>query len=403
MGRPKNPTTIRLNSETWESFVGSLDSQATKSTYESCMRKYMAFLDYRDGDVSKILNGGDVTKIQNQIMAFLSKQRNGGSNVSPRTLKTYYTTLRAIFEWNEIFTINWKKVRKIIGHMTKKANDHDYDYSQIQKLLQISDERERALILLLASTGMRRGAVAPLKLRDIVYLPEYKIYQITVYRNEPEEYITYCTPEAAEAINNYLHYRERFGEELTSIVPLIRDKFNHRFNTRGATAQKPQELKVRSVDNIIYDLAYRAALRDPNGKTGSKGRKDTMITHAFRKFVFTNLMRAGVEYNAAQRLIGHKMPGMDSHYDRRNQSEFLAEYLKVIPGLTINEEARLSQKVEDLTERQQNEIDTIKQTYEKQIQMLRKHQEMRDDALASLSDQVTKLTQEIEHIKKQNS
>jgi hypothetical protein len=150
-------------------------------------------------------------------------------------------------------------------------------------------------------------------------------------------------------------------------------------------------------------LAYRAALRDPNGKTGSKGRKDTMITHAFRKFVFTNLMRAGVEYNAAQRLIGHKMPGMDSHYDRRNQSEFLAEYLKVIPRLTINEEARLSQKVEDLTERQQNEIDIIKQTYEKQIQMLSEHQEMRDDALASLSDQVTKLTQEIEHIKKQNS
>ena len=124
-----------------------------------------------------------------------------------------------------------------------------------------------------------------------------------------------------------------------------------------------------------------------------------MITHAFRKFVFTNLMRAGVEYNAAQRLIGHKMPGMDSHYDRRNQSEFLAEYLKVIPRLTINEEARLSQKVEDLTERQQNEIDTIKQTYEKQIQLLREHQEIRDDAVSSLADQVTKLMQEMEMLK----
>jgi hypothetical protein len=91
---------------------------------------------------------------------------------------------------------------------------------------------------------------------------------------------------------------------------------------------------------------------------------------------------------------------MDSHYDRRNQSEFLAEYLKVIPRLIINDEARLSQKVEDLTERQQNEIDTIKQTYEKQIQLLREHQEMRDDALTSLSDQVTKLMQEIEILKK---
>ena len=40
---------------------------------------------------------------------------------------------------------------------------------------------------------------------------------------------------------------------------------------------------------------------------------------------------------------------------------------------------------------------------EKEIHLLRKHQEMRDDALASLSDQVTKLMQEIEDIKRQNS
>jgi hypothetical protein len=38
---------------------------------------------------------------------------------------------------------------------------------------------------------------------------------------------------------------------------------------------------------------------------------------------------------------------------------------------------------------------------EKEIQLLKKHQELRDDALTSLSDQVTKLVQEIEILKQQ--
>jgi hypothetical protein len=40
---------------------------------------------------------------------------------------------------------------------------------------------------------------------------------------------------------------------------------------------------------------------------------------------------------------------------------------------------------------------------EKEIQLLKKHQEIRDDALTSLSDQVTKLMQEMEIMKKQRT
>lgn len=38
---------------------------------------------------------------------------------------------------------------------------------------------------------------------------------------------------------------------------------------------------------------------------------------------------------------------------------------------------------------------------EKEIQLLRKHQEMRDDAVSLLSDQVTKLMQDLEELKKE--
>jgi hypothetical protein len=48
-------------------------------------------------------------------------------------------------------------------------------------------------------------------------------------------------------------------------------------------------------------------------------------------------------------------------------------------------------------------IDAKLSEKENEIQFLRKHQEMRDDALTSLSDQVSKLMQEIEVLKERRN
>jgi hypothetical protein len=51
---------------------------------------------------------------------------------------------------------------------------------------------------------------------------EYNLYQITVYAGYEEEYICFCTPEAAKVIDEYLAYRERAGESLVPTSPLFR-------------------------------------------------------------------------------------------------------------------------------------------------------------------------------------
>jgi hypothetical protein len=58
--------------------------------------------------------------------------------------------------------------------------------------------------LLIASTGIRIGAVHPLRLRSLSKVDSYGLYEITIYENTNEEYITFCTPEAARAIDCYL-------------------------------------------------------------------------------------------------------------------------------------------------------------------------------------------------------
>jgi hypothetical protein len=64
----------------------------------------------------------------------------------------------------------------------------------------------------MVSTGMRVGAIPLLKIRNLEKIEKYQLYKITVYENEDEEYITFCTPECARAIDSYLEYRGRHAQ-----------------------------------------------------------------------------------------------------------------------------------------------------------------------------------------------
>jgi hypothetical protein len=70
---------------------------------------------------------------------------------------------------------------------------------------------------------MRIGALHSLNLLHIqrVDVGSQYLYKLTVYDMEDEEYYTFTTPECAAAIDEYLEYRKRFGEQLKSDTPLI--------------------------------------------------------------------------------------------------------------------------------------------------------------------------------------
>jgi hypothetical protein len=61
------------------------------------------------------------------------------------------------------------------------------------------------IILLMASSGLRVGAIPLLKLRHLEKIDS--IYKITVYEGANEQYYTFCTPECASFIDAYLQYR----------------------------------------------------------------------------------------------------------------------------------------------------------------------------------------------------
>ncbi|HZD83126.1 MAG TPA: hypothetical protein VE076_09635 [Nitrososphaeraceae archaeon] len=93
-------------------------------------------------------------------------------------------------------------------------------------MLEVCDERVKALILFLASTGVRIRAIVDLRREDLVSIPSVGLYQVKVYSDSRQSYFTFTTPEAAKAIQIYLSYRERYGGRLAPKSPLFRDQFD---------------------------------------------------------------------------------------------------------------------------------------------------------------------------------
>ncbi|MGH9953440.1 MAG: site-specific integrase, partial [Nitrososphaeraceae archaeon] len=199
------------------------------------------------------------------------------------------------------------------------------------------DERSRMLILLMVSTGMRIGALTDIKLCHLTEIPEYKVYKIMVYTASPKDrYYTFCTPECASAIDSYMDYRRRFGDPLKDKSPLIREQFDI---TDRFAAQYPKPVQNAGILYILKQVLERSGQKD----------KEVARSHGFRKFAITQMIKAKVDYDCREYLVGHKgSRGLGVNYDRTTEEDRLAEYLKAVDLLTINSENRLKRKIHQL-------------------------------------------------------
>jgi hypothetical protein len=150
--------------------------------------------------------------------------------------------------------------------------------------------------------------------------------------------------------------------------------------------------KKPNPNNIYNDLVRGfAKTLDRMGKGGFEDdnkRRRKITLHSFRRYVKGVISDLGFG-DFSDYFIEH----IGSTYYRKTEKEKQELFSKVEPSLTLLDFPTLERKGADF----QSKIDTLEQ----ENTMLRKNQEIREDALASLSDRVTTLIQEMEDMKKQ--
>lgn len=349
------------NTTVYFNFINSLDSDATKKSYKFCLLK---FLNDSKMDLASFLNLPP-QEISNLVIKYLVEKK-----MSRMYKNLILSTLKHACEINDI-VLNWKKIKKFIK--SEKTNnetngrDRGYTHQEIQKILDFSDQRIKTAFLILASTGIRIGALSSLRISDLERIDN--LYKIQVYSGDKESYFTFCTLEAAKEIDTYLDFRKRHGEKITGDSYLLVKQFNVNLTIEGSRGKPFGKL---SLPIILEDYIRNCGLREIDHNNPHK-RKEVPALHGFRKFFTTQLINSKVNAEIREMLLGHKI-GLASCYYRPTEEEMLQEYEKAIDNLTIDPANRLQRKVEKL-EIEKSQMDRIElklQLLEKQFNNKRK-------------------------------
>lgn len=281
---------LNEQSKAYFNFINSLKSESTRKSYTFCIEKFLIHYE-KDLDQFLRLSQDEMT---NLIIKYFVDNK-----ISNQYKNLMNATLKHACEINDV-VLNWKKIRKFInsektGNETN-GRDRAYTHEEIQNILEFSDQRIRTAFLILASSGMRIGALHSLLINDLEKIGN--IYKITVYRGDREEYFTFCTLECAKEIDSYLDFRSRRGEKITVDSYLIVKQFgvkNEDFTS------KP--FNFNSLRSILEDYIVISGIREVDHKQPYK-RKQIPIFHGFRKFFTTQLVNSKLNPEIREMLLG---------------------------------------------------------------------------------------------------
>jgi integrase len=303
-------------------------------------------------EVDFLLHNSDAKFIESQIIDYIMSLRNIG--VSYTTIKYLIAPVFTFYQLNDV-VLNRKKVSRYLGEFKRMVRDEAYSNDMIYTALQNVDHRMRCVILLLASTGCRIGALPSLTLGNLTKLPDYGMYKIVFYEGTSSENYTFCTRECAKTgIDNYLNYRKRCGEKIAfdqssnrwqpSDAPLIRLQFDVNDLLQ---VKYPAKTTLSTLRTALTNQLVRSGLRQIEHPTVPQSmkriRKSISLSNGFRKHVISTFIEAGLNHEIRE-LISHHDTHLDQNYFRPSEDQVLREFLKAEPNLTIDPNNRLKEE-----------------------------------------------------------
>jgi integrase len=364
---------------------------------------------------------------QQSLMTYLAyhKQRVLRKEISAGTLKTMWVPIKTFMDaFDDVADIiKWKRVSKSLPHMKTYSNDRVPTIEEVRRLVEYPDRRIKAIVYSMCSSGIRIGAFDFLKWKHVTPITNDKTGELLaakllVYAEEPEQYFTFITPEAFNAIKAWMDFRKLYGEQITGESWVIRNNFavadlKRERTTPAAAASKKHKgggnnrrtttlkrLDNKSIGRLLMRALYEQGLRESleEGKT----RHEFKAAHGFRKYFKTRaeqvMNRLNVEY-----LLGHSI-GLNSNYYRPTEQELLTDFLKAVPSLTIHDQNIESLKehqeiLEEKQEQKDKEIAILKeqmQLMKEQAEIMREEVKINQDYLAQLKPQLQHLLNKVE-------
>lgn len=342
----------------YDNFVYALRAKETKRQYPHRLDKFLVFIGFKGTIEEKCTKLYEFTKknndtIQSYLIKFINyqKKRIEDKEISEGTLVNYIKAIKLFYSMNDII-INWKKIGKGMPAERHSADVRIPTLEEVKKLLEHADRRIKPIVYTMLSAGFRVGSWDYLKWKHII--PMYrnnivvaaKIILInTKIKNRP--YFSFITPEAYNALKDWMDFRKLHGEQVTDESWLMRDtweKIDRDHSHRIGLAKYPKKFNHIAIGNMIGEAWRVQGVRDLLDPAKKIKRHEFKATHSFRSY-FETKCQLKMNHNHIKMLMDPSF-GESQNYHRPTEQELLDDYLNAVDSLTFNQEFRLKNKIE---------------------------------------------------------
>lgn len=258
----------------------------------------------------------------------------------PSTINGYFDTVKAFYRH---YDIQLPKLKISLN------NDHNWSMEDIptidhvREAVKVSNIRDKAILLLMLSSGMGSGEIRHLKYGDFInsvaeyvdLLDEDKLnivkvafelrkiddpiglWKIKRYKTGMP-YMTFNSPESVQAIVDYLVQRENNNKGLKSVDdPLFVSSHRTQISSQG----------------LVF-IFRRINERANFGRSKERNRR-FFTSHTLRKLFTTTLYNRGLDQLAVDWMLGHKINPVTEAYFKNDPIALKAKYMDAVENLTL--------------------------------------------------------------------
>jgi integrase len=321
---------------------------------------------------------------------FVSYVLAAKSDITPSTLSFYLAVLRSYFAFYDIDIIPSKFRRKVKVPKLYKEDEEPLDASDIRKIiLNCSNRRLKAYLLVLGSGGMRAVEATAIRLRDIDFTSSLtKVHIRKEYAKTRVARDIYISDEATKCLKQWIEWKYRARKEdkkkeMTKTANVDDLVFGSSYSINRKAS--PSNLYVKLIHEFQKLLAVTGmAERKESGI--HKRRKITL--HSLRRFC-KSVISNQVSQDYSEWFLGHSKSPYYTLKESERREIYASKCMKYLTFLDYS-----------LLESTGRSVEAKLSEKEKEIQTLSQRDTMNSEAIANLSDQLMKITSRLTEIEK---
>ena len=345
----------------WLSGIGAKPN--TKAIYCDDLRAYTTFLNMTPSEIiltaEEDIRAGLLMR-ERRIVHYLRdfKEFLEESGAAPMSVKGRLTGVRSFYKYYNIDLPVLPRSSATARPQLKRREIPTKN--DIREVLAIADPLEKAIVLTGVASGLSVNEITNLKVDEFLngYDKDTGVTTLHLIREKVGyEFYTFLTPEASEAVLEYIELRSHTSEKKDPVrqEQLLKQKFA--YDSKGkptgylfigryisseylklknsknpkdkVAAEELRKLSTKAIQKIYRELSERARKSSPSGEW------NLIRSHGVRKFCYSTLLANGAELYFTDFITGHQLDGVRDAYYRADPNALKTKYQGFVPYLTI--------------------------------------------------------------------